>query len=365
MFSHRHYVPILKWKMGEYQALSRLDKRIKDGLMPLLEIPPVGFDFETGLDRKSADEHLADFGKRLKAKWDGRPCFVDLKYVPPTTRLAGGIHFVEGVFADIRASGAQAIPVITLSSDPPFLAAAASVVRADNKGVCLRLNPDDFDRGTFAADIEGLLRQIGATWADADLVIDFGTPTYTPITAFVRLLSSTITLVPALNRWRTFTLAGTSYPSPAIATTTPFQLVPRREWEAYRAFVATIGREGRIPTFGDYAVAQPDPVALDMRFIKPVAKLRYTIDDLWYIARGTPVRTNGFGQFRDMCDTLKRQSFFDGRPFSAGDEYIEDCAAGTVPTGNLSTWVWVATNRHLTKVVSDLAIFHGLSVAAE
>lgn len=40
-------------------------------------------------------------------------------------------------------------------------------------------------------------------------------------------------------------------------------------------------------------------------------------------------------------------------------------AAGTVTTGNLSTWVWVSTNRHLTKVVDDLASAHALSVAAE
>ncbi|MFV4641032.1 beta family protein [Mycobacterium tuberculosis] len=44
---------------------------------------------------------------------------------------------------------------------------------------------------------------------------------------------------------------------------------------------------------------------------------------------------------------------------------MADCAAGTVTTGNLSTWVWVSTNRHLTKVVDDLASAHALSVAAE
>src|ERR1039458_5627287 len=82
MFNHHHYVPILKWKMGEYQALNRLTDQVKDGLTPLLEIPPVGFDHETGQDRESADAHLGDFGRRLKSKWPGRSCFVDLKYLP-------------------------------------------------------------------------------------------------------------------------------------------------------------------------------------------------------------------------------------------------------------------------------------------
>ncbi|MBC8064361.1 MAG: hypothetical protein H7Y17_05990, partial [Chlorobia bacterium] len=35
--------------------------------------------------------------------------------------------------------------------------------------------------------------------------------------------------------------------------------------------------------------------------------------------------------------------------------YIADCAVGSEPTGNLTTWTWVSTNRHLTKVVDDLA----------
>ena len=96
-------------------------------------------------------------------------------------------------------------------------------------------------------------------------------------------------------------------------------LVPRYDWQTYQSFVATLGPEARIPTFGDYAVAHPELAEFDMRMIKPFAKLRYTIDDNWHIARGTPVRTHGFGQYRQMCATLVRQRYFSGRAFCAGD----------------------------------------------
>jgi hypothetical protein len=138
----------------------------------------------------------------------------------------------------------------------------------------------------------------------------------------------------------------------------------RHEWEGYRSFVASLGRDTRIPTFSDYAVAHPDLVELDMRLIKPFAKLRYTTTDKWRISRGSPVRTHGFGQFQEMCQELVKAPCFDGRGSCAGDDYIADCAAGKVQTGNLLTWVWVSTNRHLTKVVGDLANVHGLSIAA-
>jgi hypothetical protein len=215
------------------------------------------------------------------------------------------------------------------------------------------------------ADLENMLRPLVDGAGDVDLVIDLGSPNYLPIAAYVRYMATVMSLVPTLNRWRTLTIAGTSFPPPAARITSPYQLFPRLEWQAYRAFVATLGHEARIPTFGDYTVAQPDVVELDMRVIKPFAKLRYTIDDNWHIARGTPVRTDGFGQYQQMCATLVALPYFSGAAYSAADAYIAGCAAGTVATGNLSTWVWVSTNRHLTKVVDDLASVHGLSIAAE
>jgi hypothetical protein len=359
MFNHRHYVPILKWKMGEYQALQRLSETVKDGLTPLLEIPPIGFDFESGTEKKTPDEHLAGFGKRLKSKWQARRCFVDLKYLPQDTRLEGSIHYVEATMASARAEGCSAVPVVCFSNDAAFLSAVARVVRQDRRGICFRLVLADFNRRNLAADMEALLRPLVEGWSEVDLVVDTGT-TVLPTT----IMLQTMGLVPVMNRWRTLTIAATSYPETIAQIRSPFEIVQRQEWIAYKAFLGQIGGETRVPTFGDYAVAHPDLVELDMRIIKPFAKLRYTIDDAWYIARGTSVRTDGFEQYQNMCQRLIRQPFFSGRNYSAADAYIEDCANGVAKTGNLSTWVWVSTNRHLTKVVDDLANLNELSVAA-
>jgi Beta protein len=48
-----------------------------------------------------------------------------------------------------------------------------------------------------------------------------------------------------------------------------------------------------------------------------------------------------------------------GAGFSPGSAYIESCRTGGASTGNLSTWRWVGTNHHMTKVVNDLANLHG------
>lgn len=364
MFTHRHYVPILKWKLGEYQALDRLTHDVKDGLTPLIEVPPVGYDFEAGRDRESVDDHLGDFGRRLRSKWQARSCFVDLWHLRDSARLRDGRHCVEAVFEDTRREGCRAIPVLSLAHGPDFLAAIAAVARTDRRGVCLRLSLADFDRRDLATDISARMIEVGTSLADMDLVIDLNSANFIPMTAFVRTSTTLIDMVPHLNRWRTFTVAGASYPQSIAGIAAPHQLVPRQEWIAHRMLVSNLGSGTRIPSFGDYVVAHPELVELDMPIIKPFAKLRYTIDDHWHIGRGTPVRTHGFGQYRQLCADLVAQSYFDGRGYSAGDDYIADCAAGRATTGNLSTWVWVSSNRHMTKVVADLATFHGILAAA-
>lgn len=365
MFTPRHYVPVLKWKQGEYQALMRLTNTVKDNLTPLIEIPAIGFDHETGRDRETIDDHLGDFGRRLKEKWQSRPCFVDTKYIPPATRMADESHFIEKVFGDARAERCRAIPVIGLSNDLQSLAATAAVIRTDQRGVALRLELPDFDHANLSTEIGRVLTALHVSYAETDLIIDEGAPNFQPITVFAQMMLALVAIIPVLNRWRTFTIVGTNYPPTVRGLAAPFDVVPRQEWIAYRTLVNRLGSETRIPTFGDYAVAHPEPVELDMRIVRPFAKLRYTFEDHWHIGRGAAVRPHGYAQYQRLCQQLMAQPYFNGPGYSAGDDYIAGCAAGTERTGNLTTWVWVSTNRHLTKVVNDLATFHGLSNIAE
>ena len=76
-FDHNHYVPCLRWKQGEYQAVLRLRPTTKSALTPLIDISEIGWDFATRSDAKSLDEHLERFAYRLHIKWGIHPCFVD------------------------------------------------------------------------------------------------------------------------------------------------------------------------------------------------------------------------------------------------------------------------------------------------
>ena len=64
-FDHRHYVPCLRWKQGEYQAVLQLPISTKRLFTPLIEVPEIGWDFENEIETKTIDEHLAPFAKRI------------------------------------------------------------------------------------------------------------------------------------------------------------------------------------------------------------------------------------------------------------------------------------------------------------
>jgi hypothetical protein len=170
--------------------------------------------------------------------------------------------------------------------------------------------------------------------------------------------------IPDVSKWRSITLTGTAFPQSLPASSfRPKGIAKRHEWLGYKALVKLLAKSSRIPTFGDYAVAHPRTEMIDPRMLDPNAKVKYTIDDEWFIAMGSQVKKNGRAQYKDICReiVLANPPIFMGSPYSYGDKYIDDCAKGTGSTGGTSTWPTVGSNHHITKVVRDVANLFGSS----
>jgi hypothetical protein len=357
-FDHRHYVPCIRWKQGEYQAILRLSDDTKDIITPLIEVPEIGFDFEEEQPKKSIDGHLKPFAKRVATKWKGRPCFVDLKLIKPSERMADGQHPVTFVFDDLRALRCVATPVTALDRDTQYQMAVKEVTSEDKYGVCVRLTIEEAVKSNVKSLIDMLLAQVGVNAANCDLVLDLGAPSFEPLAGFAKLIVAATGKLPHLSRWRTFTLIGTSFPESMARIRQSPERVQRFEWQVYKLVVAALTQaDMRLPTFGDYAINHPVVLDLDMRLVKPSATIRYTIDDEWLIIKGRNVRENGFEQYRDLCATLVALPQYAGRQFSYGDAYISRCSSGTESTGNLTIWRKVGSNHHFEKVVRDVSSF--------
>ncbi len=359
-FGSQQYVPCLRWKQGEYQALSRLSPKAQESIVPLIEIPEIGWDFESGTNSKSIDEHLSKFAKRVKDKWGGH-CLVDMHLIESSQHMNSGQHPFVFVLEDLRLKGVLSIPVIYLKKDYDCQNEIKAIVATDMRGLCIRISLEEAAKPDVAASLGTLIQQYNVEADKCDFILDIRAPNFEPIDSFGKLLEKIIGKLPHLNEWRSFALIGTSFPQSMGGLKLGASIIPRNEWRLYTSLIRRLIVSGiRIPTFGDYGINHPDVLLLDMRLVKPSATVRYTIEDGWLILKGSNVRDYKYGQYRGLCKEVVESVYYSGTTFSEGDKYIHGCAQGTESTGHLTTWRWVGTNHHLEKVVQDVA---NLSVA--
>lgn len=357
-FSNFHYIPCLRWKQGEYQAVLRLPNTIKKMFTPLIEVPEMGWDFEERKNAKTIDEHLLPFAKRVHAKWGESFCFVDMKHIPSTEKMATGIHPISFVFNNLRDIKCSAVPVIGFDRDTIYQQEIKTILDKDKRGVCLRITVEHAAKSSLKNDLDSLISILSTKSSDCDFILDLGSPNFIPLDGFVKVIQIIISKLPYLNEWRTFSILGTSFPETMGSLKEGTEIVPRYEWQLYKKLITNLmDAKLRLPAFGDYAITHPKILQMDMRVIKPSATIRYTIDDNWCIVKGKSFRDDR-GQYYELSKKLVVSHCFCGTNFSYGDDYIKKCADKKICKWSLSTWRQAGINHHIVKVTQDIASFY-------
>ncbi len=362
MFDHKHYVPILKGRDGEYRALQALMPSVRNALTPLLEIPPIPWDDEQGRPARTIDKHLKKVGQKVERAWgSGRNLFIDLLWIAEADRMNGGEHPLRFVFRGFKEREVDAIPVVGLVRGQDYLAVCREIIREDGRGVCVRVQREDFvDFDDIGARLRQTLDDLNVNVRNADLILDLRALTPAERCLEADAVITLVNRLPAIAEWRTFTIAATSFPRNLIGLPpSASSLIPREEWDLWRAICRCRPTLRRAPTFGDYAISHPEPAEVDPRVMRPSASIRYTCDGAWLVLKGRNLRDYGYREFRQVCHELIRRTEYSGSQFSWGDGYIDDCAAERVGTGNLTTWRQVGTSHHLAFAARQLASHFG------
>lgn len=346
-FGKQHYVPLLKGKRGEYRALKNLKSRAD--LTPMLEVPPVETDVETGKPKKSAEQHVALVVKNIHDSWGTDPIFLDLNYVED-----GTFDAVTHVFSEAREHNLQLIPVINQAVTGLQLAAIKTAMESDDNGCCFRIQidgPDDLLE--VNNHIASMLRDMEIKAVDVHLIIDLG---YFPADTkkFMSFaLRATMNSIRSLKSFCSFTVAGAAIPGSIPISSRTSGTIPRAHWMLWKEISKSAKRK---PTFGDFGVTNPDYVVFDARTMSAAARVIYTIEDAWGVIKGRSLKLTGYDQYRELSKALIAKPCYKGRDFSWGDAYIEDCANGDVSTGNPEMWLSVATSHHMQFVQEELAV---------
>jgi hypothetical protein len=352
------YVPAVRWRQGEYQALLRLNNRIKDRVVPFITIPEIEFDFEEWRPKKSVQEHVHPFAARYKSKWGKRPAWIGVHKSIVLSPMDDGRDTFTYVFAELRGFEASAVPAISLGADPATVRAVAAIVKRDSRGAAISVRPEDLMRATPTTDVRTLAAALGVDLSDADLIVDLGAPNFEPYVTFAGALIAALRRLSDLDLFRNFVLIGTAIPETFKDIAKGFDEIPRHDWLFYQTLTAKLPAGMRRPNFGDYTIVHPEFTPVDMRKIKSAAKIIYTTPHNWAVCKGGAFRDNP-AQMHDHCADLVKRSIFKGAGYSNGDDYIAKCAVRKEGPSNQTRWKDVAINHHITHVLDDLSTFGG------
>ncbi|MGH7772706.1 MAG: beta family protein [Candidatus Binatia bacterium] len=141
MFDHKHYVPIIPWKMGERIALRELFESDRQGIVPLIEIPQNFVDkkpifFETGRFIHSMLPEIASY-------WGDGLAFVDLHALARLSSTNVTRH-IETFFRYSAEVGLKLCPVVKVQL-PDFYGEAICKAVESTQAMCLRVHVKDFE----------------------------------------------------------------------------------------------------------------------------------------------------------------------------------------------------------------------------
>lgn len=350
----RTYVPILLGRRGELLALRDCSVQLHQAFTPLFVIPPVPWDYTNEQPAETLDQHLHSIPRELFQARGARHAFVDLILVDDDGPLASGVHPLVWLTQECGNLGLQLIPTVSTQRSAAYVAAVTTVIARDQLGVCVRLPVSEWPSNA-GEDLDALLQQLGATRADADLILDLrddaGQMGFTAV-------RTELASLPQMDEWRSVIVVGGGMPQQMPSGQGVFTL-QRKEWIGYQGVVAN-PPSARRPSFGDYAIAHPEPLLdLDPRLMSLSATIRYTANDEWLVAKGPlwkGVAGRGLGgaAMQPAAQQLVANAAYLGAGHCSSEVWIDGAATGG-SGGNPMTWRKVGTRHHLQRVVEQIA----------
>jgi hypothetical protein len=348
------YVPILKSRQGEINALKLIQPATRTSIQPLIELVPSagvtsGEDGDATAIARAVDQTIG----KLMAACANQPIMVDAGFLDLFVSMPSGFSALGDAMRAARQAGLVAQPVVRLCDPKPAIVDAASAARADGYGVTVRLLAEDLDEDPEDVEeaLAALLKELGVGRGSVDLLLDLASlDGDIAVRGGASLVRATLRGLEKADQWRSLIVAGGAFPVD-LAQFNPWVLGERPRYDA-RLYDAVVSRRTPGPIrFGDYAVAHP-ALATGTAF-SPPPQLRYTTAEHWLILKGKRNDPRGNEQFYEICERIAQHPEFVGTGLGQADARI--ALGSTQPgPGNGTTWRTLGTTHHLDFVVQRL-----------
>jgi len=328
------YVPLLRTKTGESAALGHLTPAAKARIFPVFHV---------------VNKPPAKFADEIIAAWSGRPLALDGTY---SMNLTGSPTDFTQMFDKLGKGKVGIIPSVESGSNANQVATIAKLKDKYAPGLVLKVRQSD------VANAQAWAAQQNWKPSDIDLIVDLGEiaaidPALLEAVAVQSLQASILGALP----WRTVTLAGSSAPKDHGGLPAGRSLKPRIESKVW------LGAYPKLKfqlDYGDYASGHPDLTdPPDFAITRATVSARYAVDNSWIIMKGTPTKGKTGQpmekQYRAHAKALAAEKKFGGVSGCWADGQIKKIAgSSTVRSGNRTTWVTIAVNRHVSLVADSL-----------
>lgn len=361
------HTAILKANEGELTALSKLDDRIAHKIAPLFE---VGRLTDAIRERKyiktSSTPTMTYLNRKLDAvslAWSSRPAMVDGYEWPADARTENGEHVIAYMVERLRIAGVSVIPVVGYDrwANAAYRAAIQSITPRDDGHYCLRLDTSALDDAAepehFNEAIERIVDELELDPSRCSVLLDFADIAMDAM-SIERLVETASIVIRQLKtfEFRYYVIAGCSLPRTidlAVETRDSVGAILRKEMLAWQALRLNFPELAILS--GDYGVR--GPTTSEIRSTHTNGKIRYTIKNQLFIARGHPFTIDhSYVQMHGLSTVVAESRHYLGERFSWGDSEIRLRSGGGTP-GSTTQWIAIDTNHHLCFVVQEVEEF--------
>lgn len=364
MVTIKNYIPVLRWKKAERDALAGLDVKIRENITPLFELIMPAPKRDKGDYNKILSDSKAVLQNNLPSTVEelSKCCpidssvFVDVHLIDGELRAATLKQILDDALASAHATlipVTHIIPVVSTDADMATRKVAINYASSSDNGLCIRIDRYNLDDKDLAQVISDFVVQNKLDISKTDLLVDLGVVGESDD---AKSLSVQLARLPSLNNWRTVILSGGAFPRDLSEFEKhSHNQVIRHDWRVWNALRNT--DLPRKPLYSDYAIQHPIFYG-QIPGTNTSASVRYTDERQWEVSRGEGLRNkNGAGhqQYPALAQLIIGQNYFKGADYSAGDKYIAERAADGTKTGNPTTWLKAGLNHHLTLTAKQIA----------
>jgi hypothetical protein len=336
------YVPVLRWRQGEKNALKDLPTSIKQAVLPLIEI----------IENNESIDIVDD----IMSYWRNSLVMIDL------------VHHVSGeerLMTSIKKGAARnwnVIPVISSNSSDRLLNDAKSIAHESNHGLAIRVSKEQLLEGDQVNKaLNSLVKEYSIAPSETMIVVDFGL--ITDEDSYMGMVGK-VSALPYLKEWSKLVVSGGCMPKD-LSDFEPGQdnYLDRYEWVYWKKYQDLFNRD---TVYSDYTTRHPYYDGAMMPF-GGSKSIRYSLSDKVRIIRGRKQDPSEMylSHAATFCDYSGE---FYGEEYSEGDKFImarrnlfymyaEEEARGYVEpqkkTGSPATWVTASVNHHINVVVKE------------